>query len=158
LRQRRGPASAGDAAPRTNPGSGAGRRQPRRLRAAAAGAFGVRRAAGGGGMTTALTLQSVQQQCKQLRLPAIAGQCGPLASAAERERQPYLGYLEALLAAELEEREHRAISRRIHEAHFPRLKTLDDFDFQQAPQISATQLAELSGGGYIERAEPVVFI
>jgi DNA replication protein DnaC len=109
-------------------------------------------------MTTALTVQSVQQQCKQLRLPAIAGQCGPLAAAAERERQSYLGYLEALLAAELEEREQRAISRRIQEAHFPRLKTLDDFDFQQAPQVSAAQLGELAGGGYIDRAEPVVFI
>jgi DNA replication protein DnaC len=109
-------------------------------------------------MTAALALQSVQQQCKQLRLPAIAGQCGPLAVTAERERQPYLGYLEALLAAELEEREQRAIARRIREAHFPRLKTLDDFDFQQTPQVSATQLAELAGGGYIERAEPVVFI
>jgi DNA replication protein DnaC len=109
-------------------------------------------------MTTALVVQSVQQQCKQLRLPAIAGQCSPLAAAAERERQPYLGYLEALLAAELEEREQRAISRRVREAHFPRLKTLDDFDFQQAPQVSATQLAELADGGYIERAEPVVFI
>jgi DNA replication protein DnaC len=109
-------------------------------------------------MTTALTVQSVQQQCKQLRLPAIAGQCGPLAAAAERERQPYLGYLEALLAAELEEREQRAISRRIREAHFPRLKTLEEFNFQQAPQVSATQLAELAGGDYIERAEPVVFI
>jgi DNA replication protein DnaC len=107
---------------------------------------------------TDLAEQSVQQQCKQLRLPAIAGQCGPLAAAAERGRQPYLGYLEALLAAELEEREQRAITRRMHEAHFPRLKTLDDFDFQQAPQVSVTQLAELAAGGYIERAEPVVFI
>ena len=62
----------------------------------------------------------IKQQCVLLRLPTLASQCGPLAEQAERERQPYLGYLEALLAAELEERERRAIDRRIKDAHLPR--------------------------------------
>ena len=61
----------------------------------------------------------IKQQCVLLRLPTLASQCGPLAEQAERERQPYLGYLEALLAAELEERERRAIDRRIKDAHLP---------------------------------------
>ena len=60
----------------------------------------------------------IKHQCVLLRLPTLASQCGPLAEQAERERQPYLGYLEALLAAELEERERRAIDRRIKDAHF----------------------------------------
>jgi DNA replication protein DnaC len=107
---------------------------------------------------TDLGLPSVQQQCKQLRLPTIAGQCGPLAQAAERERQPYLGYLDALLGAELEEREQHTVAHRIRDAHLPRVKTLAEFDFGQAPVVSATRLAELAAGGYIDRAEPVVFI
>src|SRR5947209_13453799 len=100
----------------------------------------------------------IKQQCVLLRLPTLASQCGPLAEQAERERQPYLGYLEALLAAELEERERRAIDRRIKDAHLPRVKTLDEFDFRQAPMVSPTRLSELAEGGYIERAEPIVFI
>src|SRR6266536_1651678 len=100
----------------------------------------------------------IQQQCVVLHLPTVASQCTPLAEQAERERQPYLGYLEALFAAELEDRERRAIERRIKEAHLPRVKTLDEFDFRQAPAISPTRLAELAEGGYIERAEPVVFL
>jgi DNA replication protein DnaC len=56
-----------------------------------------------------------------------------LAEPAERERQPYLRYLEALLAAELEDRERRAIERRIKEGRLPRVKTLDEFDFRQTP-------------------------
>jgi DNA replication protein DnaC len=107
---------------------------------------------------TELALQSVQQQCRLLRLPAIADQCGPLAQTAERGRQPYLGYLETLLAAELEERDQRAIANRIRDARFPRVKTLEEFDFSQAPVVPAMQLAELAEGSYIERAEPVVFI
>src|SRR5207253_9069119 len=100
----------------------------------------------------------IKQQCLMLRLPTLASQCGPLAEQAERERQPYLGYLAALLAAELEERERRAIDRRIKDAHLPRVKTLDEFDFRQAPMVSPTRLSELAEGGYIERAEPIVFI
>src|SRR5207253_2120170 len=40
----------------------------------------------------------------------------------------------------------------------PRVKTLDEFDFRQAPMVSPTRLSELAEGGYIERAEPIVFI
>jgi DNA replication protein DnaC len=105
-----------------------------------------------------LGLQSVQQQCKLLRLPTIAEQCGPLAQTAERERQPYLGYIGTLFAVELEEREHHTVAHRIQDAHLPRVKTLEEFDFSEAPVVSAIRLAELAEGGYIERAEPVVFI
>src|SRR5437763_8555320 len=94
--------------------------------------------------TGALRETIVAQQCQTLHLPTVAGQCGRLAAQAERERQPYLGYLEALLAAELEDRERRAIERRIKEAHLPRVKTLDDFDFSQAPAVSPTRLATLA--------------
>lgn len=107
---------------------------------------------------TELVLQSVQQQCKLLRLPTVADQCWPLAQTAERGRQPHVSYLEALLAAELEEREHRTIARRIQEAHLPRVKTFEEFDFSQTPAVSAIRLAELAEGDYIARAEPVVFI
>src|SRR5712692_6504953 len=100
----------------------------------------------------------IKHQCVLLRLPTLASQCGPLAEQAERERQPYLGYLEALLAAELEEREQRSIARRIKDAHLPRVKTLDEFDFAQAPGVSAGQLHGLAEGGYLDRAEPVVFL
>ena len=38
------------------------------------------------------------------------------------------------------------------------MKTLEEFDFAQAPQIPAAKIRELAEGGYIERAEPVVLI
>jgi DNA replication protein DnaC len=101
---------------------------------------------------------AVEQQCRVLRLPAVAEQCAPLAEEAVKQRQTYLRYLEALLAVELEERERNTIARRIKEAHLPRTKTLDEFDFSKAPQIRATEIHELAQGGYIERAEPVILI
>ena len=56
------------------------------------------------------------------------------------------------------ERERNTIARRIQEARLPRTKTLDDFDFSKAPQVAATRIHELAHGGYIERAEPIIFI
>jgi DNA replication protein DnaC len=101
---------------------------------------------------------TVLQHCRVLHLPTVAGQCGPLAVQATREGQTHLGYLEALLAAEVDERERHAIARRLKDAHLPRLKTLEEFDFAQAPKVSATQIRTLADGDYIPRTEPVVLI
>src|SRR6202161_1885298 len=106
----------------------------------------------------ALEAATIRQQCKVLRMPAIAAQCAQLAEQAVRERRTHLGFLEALLQAELEEREQRLVERRIREAHLPRMKTLEEFDFARNPKISAQQIHELAQGAYIGRAEPVIFI
>ena len=111
-------------------------------------------------MTQSAALQEavVRQQCKALRMPAISSQFSRLADEAIRARQSHIGYLEALLGAEIEERERNTVERRIREAHLPRIKTLDEFDFSQSPKISAAQMQDLAQGGYIERAEPIIFI
>lgn len=58
---------------------------------------------------------------------------------------PPLGYLEALLQAELEEREQRRIERRLREARLPRIKTLQEFDFARNFKVSAQQIHEGQG-------------
>ncbi|MGH9433959.1 MAG: IS21-like element helper ATPase IstB [Terriglobia bacterium] len=107
-----------------------------------------------------LSLQdtAIRQQCKHLRMPTIGSQFRKLAEQAVREQQTPVRYLEALLGAEIEERERRVVERRIREAHLPRMKTLDEFDFSQAPKVPVAQIRELAEGGYVERAEPVLLI
>src|SRR5579864_7150707 len=108
--------------------------------------------------STVLEAATILQQCKALHLPSVAAQCAQLAEQAVRERRTHLGYLEALLQAELEDREQRLVERRIRVAHLPRMKTLQEFDFAQCPKVSAQQIHELAEGGYIARAEPVIFM
>jgi DNA replication protein DnaC len=108
--------------------------------------------------SVALETATIQQQCRVLHLPAVAAQCAQLAEQAVRERRTHLGYLEALLQAELEEREQRLIERRVREARLPRMKTLEEFDFARNGKVSAQQIHELARGDYIGRAEPVIFI
>lgn len=81
-----------------------------------------------------------------------------LAEQAVKENRTHIGYLEALLALECEERDRHAIANRIRDSQLPRMKTLEEFDFAQAPQIAAAKIRELAEGGYIERNEPVVLI
>jgi DNA replication protein DnaC len=107
---------------------------------------------------SALEEATIKQQCKLLRMPAVAAQYASLAEQAVRERQTHAGYLEVLLAAEIEERERNTVERRIKEAHLPRVKTLEEFDFTQSPKVSAVQMHSLAQGAYIEKAEPVILI
>jgi DNA replication protein DnaC len=105
-----------------------------------------------------MTEAAIDQHCRLLRLPTIAAQCQRLAKDAVQQQQPYLTYLAELLSAEVDERERHTIERRIKDARLPRIKTLEDFDFSAASLVSAPQIRELAEGGYINRAEPIIFI
>lgn len=108
--------------------------------------------------SAALVETVIREHCKTLHLPTVGSQFVRLAAEALNGKESHVEYLEALLAAELEERERRTVERRIREAHLPKVKTLEDFDFSKAPTISAAQIRELAEGSYIERAEPVVLM
>ncbi len=108
--------------------------------------------------TRALEHATVRQYCKTLKVPVIGANFARVCEEAVKEKRSHIGYLEALLAMEAEERDRHAIQRRIQEAKLPRVKTLEEFDFSQAPQLAASKIRELAEGGYIERAEPVVFL
>jgi DNA replication protein DnaC len=101
---------------------------------------------------------TIQQYARQLYLGVVAEQFAQLADEAALKKQSHLSYLEALLEAEVEERERRAIQRRIKEARFPTVKTLEAFDFAAVPHIPPTLLKKLSQGEYIERKEPVILL
>jgi DNA replication protein DnaC len=105
-----------------------------------------------------LQVASIRQYAKQLYLSTVGVQFERLAGEAIKQKQSHLSFLEALLEVELEERERRAIQRRIQEAHFPVVKTLEEFDFESATQISAPLVRDLAEGGYLTRKEPVIFL
>ena len=101
---------------------------------------------------------AILQYAKQLHLPTLGDQFVSLAEEAVKEKQSHLSYLEALLETEVEERDRKAVTRRIQEARFPAVKTLEEFDFQSVPYIPAAMVRNLSEGGYLTRKEPVIFL
>ena len=54
------------------------------------------------------------------------------------------------------DREARRRERRIHEARFPRLKLLADFDLAASPRVDPALLATLERGEWIDADQPVV--
>jgi DNA replication protein DnaC len=99
---------------------------------------------------------TIRLYAKQFKLATIGGQFLQVAEQAIREKQSHLTYLEALLGAEVEERDRNAVARRINEAHFPKVKTLEEFNFSDAPHIPASLVRNLAEGGYLSRSEPVI--
>lgn len=106
----------------------------------------------------AVEIAAIREHCRHLRLPTVAAQCESLAEEALRHNHTPLHFLDALLTAELEERERSTVERRTREAHLPRVKTMEEFDFAKAPSLSATQMMTLAEGGYLQRSEPVIFL
>jgi len=101
---------------------------------------------------------SIAQHCKSLRLASVGTQFASLAEEAGRQSHSHLHYLEALLQGEVEDRERRSIELRLKDAHLPRMKTLEEFDFAQSPHIPASRIRALAEGGYLDRAEPVLLV
>lgn len=96
--------------------------------------------------------------CAVLHLPTVRDEAGPLADMAAKQRLTHRAYLAEVLAVEVDQRDGRRRTRRLHEARFPRLKRLEDFDLSVAPAINPATLAALAKGGWIDAGEPVVLI
>ena len=109
-------------------------------------------------MSAPVQQATIRQYAKQLRLSTIGGQFLQVAEQAIRQKQSHLSYLEALLEAEVEERDRNAVARRIKEAHFPKVKTLEEFTFSDAPHIPVSLIRNLAEGGYLNRSEPIIFL
>lgn len=108
--------------------------------------------------TMELQRSTIREYARQLRLPALGSQFVKLAEEAVKQKLGHVAYLEALLSVELEERERHAVARRITEAKFPKVKTLENFHFEEAPIIPVAQIRQLAEGGYLSRSEPIIFV
>ena len=113
-------------------------------------------------MSTPVTEQAaalqVEATSRALHLPTVRQQAAALAEAALRDRLTHLAYLAEVLSAELDDRDARRRERRIHEARFPRLKHLADFDLAAAPTVDPAMLATLERGEWIASGQPVVLL
>jgi DNA replication protein DnaC len=95
---------------------------------------------------------------KQLKLPTVAAQWSRLAEEALRRRQPHGEYLADLSHLEVTERREKRIRRRIAEAHFPVLKTLDTFGFAAQPSLDETAVRELFRCDFVAEHANVVLL
>jgi DNA replication protein DnaC len=96
--------------------------------------------------------------CQTLKLPSVAREAPRLAEEAQRQGQGHLEYLLQCLQVEVDERARRRTARCLREAGFPRLKTLESFDFRRALALAESELRQLAQGDYLSRAETVILL
>lgn len=78
-------------------------------------------------------LELARQKLRWLKLPGMADQLGPLVTKAAKDNLTVLEVVDRLCDEEKASRLRNAIGRRIRDARFPELNTVDAFDFDFCP-------------------------
>jgi DNA replication protein DnaC len=103
-----------------------------------------------------ITRARVLENLGRLRLGRIVDQLDALLSDAARGEPTYLDFLDAILREEVGAKQRKRIAMGIQIAHFPAVKTLDDFDFKFQPSVDQKLVRELAVGRYVANAENVL--
>ena len=93
---------------------------------------------------------------KALKLATFLREYDKLARQCAAEGVDHPRYLLRLAELELIDRERRTVERRIKEARFPAVKSLDSFDFAAIPSLNKTLVLELARSEYVARRENVI--
>ena len=107
---------------------------------------------------TTLVYERVQGHLARLNLNRIANHLDPLAEQAAKEEWTYLDFLDRLLESELSARYAREVEMKTKLAHFPFVKTLDEFDFTFQPSIQERQIRELATMRFVANCENVLLL
>ncbi len=105
-----------------------------------------------------LPLDSIAQHLKYLKLPFIGEHYTEVVSRAAKEEWSHLKLLETLVEGEAEFRRDRATQRRIRQARFPVIKTLDGFLWTWPKNINKMQVQNLFKLDFVKSRSNVVFL
>jgi hypothetical protein len=100
----------------------------------------------------------LEHHLKALKLPTVLRDYQSVAAVCGQEREGYPQYLLRLTERELLDRERRAMERRLKEAYFPVVKTIESFDFAAQPSVNEPLVRELLSGDYIAKKENVLLV
>ena len=98
----------------------------------------------------------LEHHLKELKLPTFLKEYDKVASRCAAEGVDHPDYLLRLSELELIDRNHRMVERRIKEARFPTVKSLDTFDFLAIPSLNKALVLELARCEYIDRKDNVI--
>lgn len=98
----------------------------------------------------------VRERLTNLRMRNVAERLDAVLNSAARAEPTYLEFLDGLLNDEIEAKQRTRVAMGIQIAHFPAVKTLEDFDFKAQPSVDQRLVNELSTGRYVAEAENVL--
>ena len=98
----------------------------------------------------------VCERLVKLRLGNVATRLDALLSDAAKRELTFLAFLDGLLAEETEAKQRKRVAMGIQIAHFPTVKTMEDFDFKFQPTLDGKLVNELATGRFIAHGENVL--
>lgn len=107
-------------------------------------------------MSQELQQAVIKQYCKTLRTPRISQEYPRFVRDATDNGWTYEEFLQRLLEAELLAREDSVAQRRIRDARFPDLKTLDMVEWDELHGVPRPVVQQLATCGFIESGEDVI--
>ena len=93
---------------------------------------------------------------KTLKLPTFLREYDKLARQCATEGADHVRYLVRLTELELIDRERRMVERRIRQARFPAVKSLNSFDFKAIASLNKMLVLELARCEYVKRRENII--
>jgi len=93
-----------------------------------------------------------------LKTPTIGRAFEQLADAARDQNWSHEEYLAAVLERQVADREQAGAIMRIRTAHFPAVKTLEDFNLDHLPSLRRDVLAHLATGTFVAKTENVILL
>jgi DNA replication protein DnaC len=100
----------------------------------------------------------LEQHLKYLKLPFMREHCQVVATRAAEKHWAHIDYLEKLADGEAALRRDRSIRRRIRQARFPVIKTLDQFNWSWPKKINRLQVKNLFRLQFVTDKSNVIFL
>src|SRR5919106_6404965 len=91
----------------------------------------------------------VVEQLTRLRLRYVADRIDAVLNEAARSEPTYLDFLDTVLRQEVEAKQRTRVAMGLKIAHFPAVKTLDEFEFKFQPSIDQRLVRELATGRFL---------
>ena len=105
---------------------------------------------------TDLAHARVVEHLQRLRLRHLAERLDAVLAEAARKEPTYLAFLDQLLRDEMDSKQRTRIAMGMQIAHFPAVKTLDEFEFPFQPSLDQRLVRELATSRFVANAENVL--
>src|ERR1700726_2925174 len=103
-------------------------------------------------------IERLQTALETLGLKAVEARLENLLEQASKKEPSYAAFLDELLSCEVEARRTRYLRAPLQLAHFPFVKTFEQFDFGFQPSLDDRQIRELRSLRFIYEASNVIFL
>lgn len=109
-------------------------------------------------MSQAVSYERARDQLEQLKMPAALSALDSILERAQKAEKRPVEVLDELLSTELAHRFERRVQTNLKLSGLPRAKTLEEFNFEEQPQVPKETIQELATLRFLHQGENVLLL